>query len=57
MWMQQNERAFQKQYGINLNRKVKPGLSKKKLLRRFRDIGLGFKTPRDVSSVINCCVN
>ncbi|XP_065356994.1 small ribosomal subunit protein uS17 [Calliphora vicina] len=44
---QQNERAFQKQFGINLNRKVKPGTTKKKLLRRYRDIGLGFKTPRD----------
>ena len=49
--IQQNERAFQKQYGINLNRKVKPGITKKKLLRRYRDIGLGFKTPRDVSFV------
>ncbi|CAD7088639.1 unnamed protein product [Hermetia illucens] len=43
----QNERAFQKQFGINLNRKQKPGYSKKKTLRRHRDVGLGFKTPRD----------
>lgn len=44
-----NERAFQKQFGINLNRKLKPGVTKKKVLRRYRDIGLGFKTPREVS--------
>lgn len=44
----QNERAFQKQFGINLNRKNKPGITKKKVLRRHRDIGLGFKTPREV---------
>uniref|UniRef100_A0A1I8P6W9 Small ribosomal subunit protein uS17 n=1 Tax=Stomoxys calcitrans TaxID=35570 RepID=A0A1I8P6W9_STOCA len=41
---QQTEEAFQKQFGIN--RKVKPGVVKKKFLRRHRDIGLGFKTPR-----------
>lgn len=44
----QNERAFQKQFGVNLNRKVKPGITKKKVLRRYRDVGLGFKTPREV---------
>ncbi|XP_017087000.1 small ribosomal subunit protein uS17 [Drosophila bipectinata] len=43
----QNERAFQKQFGVNLNRKVKPGITKKKVLRRYRDVGLGFKTPRE----------
>ncbi|XP_026842858.1 40S ribosomal protein S11 [Drosophila persimilis] len=43
----QNERAFQKQFGVNLNRKVKPGVTKKKILRRYRDVGLGFKTPRE----------
>ncbi|XP_050743720.1 40S ribosomal protein S11 isoform X3 [Drosophila biarmipes] len=43
----ENERAFQKQFGVNLNRKVKPGITKKKLLRRSRDVGLGFKTPRE----------
>ncbi|ALC44353.1 RpS11, partial [Drosophila busckii] len=42
-----NERAFQKQFGVNLNRKMKPGITKKKVLRRYRDVGLGFKTPRD----------
>ncbi|KAL5280620.1 RPS11 family protein [Megaselia abdita] len=44
---QQNEKAFQKQYGVNLNRKIKPDLKKKKSLRRYRDVGLGFKTPRE----------
>lgn len=44
----QTERAFQKQPFINLNRKVKPGIAKKKSLRRHRDVGLGFKTPREV---------
>ncbi|XP_023168780.1 40S ribosomal protein S11 isoform X3 [Drosophila hydei] len=43
----ENERAFQKQFGVNLNRKVKPGITKKKVLRRYRDVGLGFKTPRE----------
>ncbi|KAK7789482.1 hypothetical protein R5R35_012348 [Gryllus longicercus] len=40
----QTERAFQKQPHLNLNRK--PGL-KKKPLRRHRNVGLGFKTPRE----------
>lgn len=44
----QTERAFQKQPFINLNRKVKPTIVKKKSLRRHRDVGLGFKTPREV---------
>lgn len=44
----QNERAFQRQPTINLNRKSKPTLVKKKKLRLSRDIGLGFKTPREV---------
>ncbi|KAG4072468.1 hypothetical protein HA402_004400 [Bradysia odoriphaga] len=43
----QTERAFQKQAFINLNRKVKPGIVKKKSLRRHREVGLGFKTPRE----------
>ncbi|KAI0984846.1 hypothetical protein GJ496_001562 [Pomphorhynchus laevis] len=41
----QNERAFQKQPTIFLNRKE--GLKKKKRLRYFKDVGLGFKTPRE----------
>ncbi|XP_026472828.1 40S ribosomal protein S11 [Ctenocephalides felis] len=40
----QTERAFQKQLGVNLNRKI--GL-KKKSLRLHRNVGLGFKTPRE----------
>nr|CAH04326.1 S11e ribosomal protein [Calomera littoralis] len=40
----QTERAFQKQGNVNLNRK---STLKKKKLRHFRNIGLGFKTPRE----------
>ncbi|XP_017299243.1 40S ribosomal protein S11 isoform X2 [Diaphorina citri] len=43
---EQNERSFQKQPTVFLNRKK--GLSKKrKELRYFRDVGLGFKSPRE----------
>ncbi|XP_069678443.1 small ribosomal subunit protein uS17 isoform X2 [Periplaneta americana] len=40
----QTERAFQKQPHLNLNRKFG---QKKKPLRRHRNVGLGFKTPRE----------
>jgi len=41
----QQERAFQKQATVNLNRKiVNP---KKKSLRHVKGVGLGFKTPRE----------
>lgn len=40
-------RAFQKQENLNINRKIKPGQNKKPL-RRYRDVGLGFKTPHEV---------
>jgi small subunit ribosomal protein S11e len=40
----QTERAFQRQHSINVNRKA--GL-KKKVLRLSRNVGLGFKTPRE----------
>ncbi|KAJ9597357.1 hypothetical protein L9F63_011797 [Diploptera punctata] len=40
----QTERAFQKQPHLNLNRKLG---QKKKSLRRYRNVGLGFKTPRE----------
>ncbi|XP_063239246.1 small ribosomal subunit protein uS17 isoform X2 [Bacillus rossius redtenbacheri] len=40
----QTEKAFQKQNHLNVNRK--PGL-KKKALRRYHNVGLGFKTPRE----------
>uniref|UniRef100_A0A9I3K5Z8 Small ribosomal subunit protein uS17 n=1 Tax=Anopheles maculatus TaxID=74869 RepID=A0A9I3K5Z8_9DIPT len=43
----QNIRAFQKQLGINLNRK---NVTKKKGLRMHRSIGLGFKTPKEAIS-------
>ncbi|CAG2180243.1 unnamed protein product, partial [Oppiella nova] len=44
----QNERAFQKQPTINLNRKPVIGKQKvRKSVRYVRNVGLGFKTPRD----------
>lgn len=43
----QTEKAFQRQPTINLNRKVTKQVAKKKL-RLSREIGLGFKTPREV---------
>lgn len=48
----QTERAYQKQAPIFQNKKRvlgQPG--KKKELRYVRNVGLGFKTPKDVSSV------
>lgn len=46
---EQNERAFQKQPTVFLNRK--PGLGKQKVKkgRYVKNIGLGFKTPREAS--------
>lgn len=44
---QQTERAFQKQFGINLNRQIKHGITKKKVFRCYRDFGFGFKTSRE----------
>ncbi|GFT29245.1 40S ribosomal protein S11 [Trichonephila clavipes] len=45
--VEQNERAFQKQPRVFLNRK--PGLGKTKIKknRYHRSVGLGFKTPRE----------
>jgi len=43
---QQAERAFQKQQGINLNRKA-GAQNKRKSLRYHRNVGLGFKTPSE----------
>ena len=43
----QTERAFQHQPTINLNKKGQKG---GKALRYHRNVGLGFKTPREVSS-------
>ncbi|GAB0096195.1 40S ribosomal protein S11 [Sergentomyia squamirostris] len=42
----QNERAFQKQLGVFLNRK-KVLTGRKKPLRKYHNIGLGFKTPKE----------
>ncbi|XP_059615238.1 small ribosomal subunit protein uS17 isoform X1 [Phlebotomus argentipes] len=42
----QNERAFQKQLGVFLNRK-KTLTGRKKPLRKYHNIGLGFKTPKE----------
>ncbi|PSN50379.1 40S ribosomal protein S11 [Blattella germanica] len=43
----QNERSFQKQPTIFLNRKKGLGAKKRKSLRYIRNVGLGFKTPRE----------
>eukprot|EP01024_Parvocaulis_polyphysoides_P002192 TRINITY_DN1068_c0_g2_i3.p1 TRINITY_DN1068_c0_g2~~TRINITY_DN1068_c0_g2_i3.p1 ORF type:complete len:160 (-),score=15.52 TRINITY_DN1068_c0_g2_i3:205-684(-) len=48
---EQTERAFQKQLGVNLNFR-KTGVSKKKTpgkggLRWYKNVGLGFKTPKE----------
>lgn len=46
---EQNERAFQKQPTVFLNRK--PGLGKQKVkkARYTKNVGLGFKTPREAA--------
>ena len=45
----QTERAFQKQRGVFLNPKAGISGKKKKKEQRFvRNVGLGFKTPREV---------
>ncbi|KAG8222779.1 hypothetical protein J437_LFUL006788 [Ladona fulva] len=43
----QSERAFQKQPTVFLNRKKGLGAKKRKTLRYVRNVGLGFKTPRE----------
>ena len=45
----QNERAFQKQKGVFLNKKAVGDVRKVKRVRRVNDVGLGFKTPKEVS--------
>ena len=42
----QSERAFQKQPTVFLNRKKELG-KRKKGLRHYKNVGLGFKTPRE----------
>merc|ERR1711953_178096 len=44
---QQTERAFQKQANVFLNKKSKLASAKAKAPRHVRNIGLGFKTPRE----------
>eukprot|EP00004_Rigifila_ramosa_P007441 TRINITY_DN18438_c0_g1_i1.p1 TRINITY_DN18438_c0_g1~~TRINITY_DN18438_c0_g1_i1.p1 ORF type:complete len:167 (-),score=45.04 TRINITY_DN18438_c0_g1_i1:37-537(-) len=49
--VEQNERAFQKQAGVSLNRNrillKKFGRKPKGTLRYFSNVGLGFKTPKE----------
>lgn len=47
----QNEKAFQRQPTIFLNHKKGAG-GKKKSLRYHKEVGLGFKTPREVHITI-----
>lgn len=59
----QNERSFQKQPTVFLNRKKGVNVKKgRKSTRYHRDVGLGFKTPREVCGsaelfVCAWCVN
>jgi len=44
----QTEKAFQKQIGVNLNKKIQLKAAKKKeSVRYYKEIGLGFKTPKE----------
>lgn len=55
----QTERSFQKQPTVFLNRKKGIGVKRsRKPLRYHKDVGLGFKTPREVTheSGFNVCV-
>ncbi|KAL8597584.1 30S ribosomal protein S11, chloroplastic [Nucella lapillus] len=45
----QTERSYQKQPTVFLNKKAIPGKTKKNL-RYVRNVGLGFKIPRDATS-------
>lgn len=45
----QVERAFQKQGNVNINKKSLLMSKKKTVPRWYKNIGLGFKTPREVS--------
>merc|ERR1712138_57673 len=44
---EQNERAFQKQTGVFLNNKALLSTKTKKGVRYYRNVGLGFKTPKE----------
>lgn len=54
----QTERSFQKQPTVFLNRKKGIGVKRsRKPLRYHKDVGLGFKTPREVThGVINSVI-
>ncbi|PAV60132.1 hypothetical protein WR25_18496 [Diploscapter pachys] len=45
----QNERAFLKQPGINLNNKARMLKGERKVPRNVKNVGLGFKTPREAT--------
>lgn len=52
---EQTERAFQKQPTVFLNNKLRTlgiGKKAKKDIRYVRNVGLGFKTPREVSNMV-----
>merc|ERR1711935_1181432 len=44
---EQNERAFQKQSGVFLNTKSLLSAKSKKGVRYYKNVGLGFKTPKE----------
>merc|ERR1711877_74188 len=44
---EQNERAFQKQTGVFLNSKSLLSAKTKKGVRYYKNVGLGFKTPKE----------
>ena len=51
---EQTERAFQKQHHVFLNSKLRTlgiGKKAKKDIRYVRNVGLGFKIPREVCSL------
>lgn len=52
----QNEKAFQKQPTVFLNRKKGLGGKRRKSLRYHREVGLGFKTPREVRGDCFICM-
>ena len=45
----EKERSFQKQPTVFLNKKSLIGKTREKAERYTRNVGLGFKTPKDVS--------
>ena len=53
----QTERAFQKQPTVFMNKKAILQGKSKKTLRYVRNVGLGFKTPREVRSTFSLSEN